>query len=385
MDEIDGHIQLCIAKKFWFDHALLASVVQGMDEKLQLFQQDLATKQAELVRAEAEEAQIGSFEEITAMVESVAQRKAEAEHEHAQKKKAVNMKQKDLNGLEKVRGLAAQNKAEQIANLAQLDAYILDAKTSARNNAKAEEMVPIQQIDACIHAIVTEEAHERNAKERKGVLSTQQRELEKEVANWDVRIQEHDTEIRHLTQELSQSQSSSSSSGQDRRLNQFGRNITRVMDAIDQNKSRFREAVIGPLGMHVKLEPGQGRQWGKAVEKTIGTGLLRSFVVFNTSDQRILTEIFRQCNASHEHKAIYQTAYQSPKGGGRYHVPRIPGATTVNDVCVVDHDQSFNCLVDQCGLDTVILIKNEADIEAFRGPTGFTNRQIKKAMYPNGA
>ena len=376
LDEIDGQIQLCVAKRFWFDHALLATVVQGMGEKLQNYQHDLAIKQAELAKAEADEAQIGSIEEITAAVESVGQRQTDAENDLNQKKKAVMMKQKELNEVERDRRLASQNKAEQMATLAQLNADIVEAKTKARNSANDGELVLIKQIDACTRAIVAEETKERTAKEERNALSSQLRDLESQVRDWDVKVQEHESEIRHLSQELSQS--SSSSSGQDRRLNQFGRNIGQVMNAINQSKSKFKEMPIGPLGMHVKLEPGHGRQWGKAVEKNMGVSL-RAFVVSNASDQRVLTDLIRQCGASYEHKAIYQS-----KGGGRYNVPRVPGATTVNDVCMVDNDQVFNCLIDQCGIDTCILVNHERDIDAFKGPRGFKHPQIKKAMTPNG-
>ena len=376
LDEIDGQIQLCVAKRFWFDHALLSTVVQGMSDKLENLQHDLANKQAELTEAEAAEAQIGSIEDILAVVDSVQQRQADAENDLNIKKKAVMLKQKELNDIERERRTASQNKAEQNAELVRLNADILDAKTKARNNANDGEKVLINQIDACTRAIVAEETKERTGKDERGVLSNQLRDLEGQVRDWDAKAQEYENEIRHMSQELSQA--SSSSSAQDRRLNQFGRNVSQVMNAINQSKSKFREMPIGPLGMYVKLEPGQGRQWGKAVEKSIGKSL-QSFIVTNASDQRILTDLIRQCGASYDHKVIYQSK------GGRYNVPRIPGATTVNDVCLVDDDRVFNCLIDQCGLDTYMLINHERDIDLHKGPGGFKNPQIKKAMYPDGA
>jgi chromosome segregation ATPase len=71
----------------------------------------------------------------------------------------------------------------------------------------------------------------------------------------------------------------------------YGRDVPRVKQLIEQNKSKFAQVPRGPLGHYIKL---RDKKWAVAVESYLSPALLGSFMVDNRDDNQLLVQIMNK-------------------------------------------------------------------------------------------
>lgn len=71
----------------------------------------------------------------------------------------------------------------------------------------------------------------------------------------------------------------------------YGKDMPRVVKAINDLKHKFKQVPRGPLGAYIKIHD---KKWAVAVEGFLNPGLLRSFAVDNKQDSALLLKIFER-------------------------------------------------------------------------------------------
>ncbi|XP_044253818.1 structural maintenance of chromosomes protein 6 [Tribolium madens] len=134
----------------------------------------------------------------------------------------------------------------------------------------------------------------------------------------------------------------------------YGRDIPRVQQLIEQNKSRFKHQPRGPLGSYIKLKD---KKWAVAVESYLTPGLLGSFTVDNSSDNQLLVQIFNQVWSSGRKPAIITSKFFFKKHDVRNNLVRAPSdCVGIYDVLEIEDAVVANCIVDQAQVEGILLI-----------------------------
>jgi chromosome segregation ATPase len=76
-------------------------------------------------------------------------------------------------------------------------------------------------------------------------------------------------------------------------LQSFHNNMPNAFREIQRRVKEFRDAPIGPLGMHVKLRDPKDEDWVKILEKMFGKNL-NAFLVTNFDDRKKLESILQK-------------------------------------------------------------------------------------------
>ncbi|XP_973544.4 structural maintenance of chromosomes protein 6 [Tribolium castaneum] len=134
----------------------------------------------------------------------------------------------------------------------------------------------------------------------------------------------------------------------------YGRDIPRVKQLIEQNKSRFKHMPRGPLGSYIKLKD---KKWAVAVESYLTPGLLGSFAVDNPSDNQLLVQIFNQVWSSGPKPTIITSQFFSQKHDVTKNLVRAPSdCVGLYDVLEIEDAVVANCIVDQSQIEGILLI-----------------------------
>lgn len=194
---------------------------------------------------------------------------------------------------------------------------------------------------------------------------------------------ELDTQLRAVSnqlQKLKNDRAALVKAGPEGKLGLYGNRMEDVLRAIRSDKG-FKQRVVGPLGMYVKLDP-QFKAFGRAVENGIGAKALRSFLVTCIDDKNRLARIFQNFGLLESSNIVVQQECS------KYNVQRPPlqGAVTILDALIIDESSVFNAIVDMSGVDSVLLVKNsdecmERFVERANGRRQFKHPSISKAVH----
>ena len=146
----------------------------------------------------------------------------------------------------------------------------------------------------------------------------------------------------------------------------YGEGAVRVVREMEKLRSRFRDAPVGPLGLHIKVKDGK-QEWGRSVENAIGS-ILSGFIVTNHEDRRVLQDIIRQCGTQ-------ASVFTLPAGQKRYTLRPPQCSNPHNGVafvmladCIsVDNDLVWNCLVDWARMDGSAFTRTMKEAESLAG------------------
>lgn len=106
---------------------------------------------------------------------------------------------------------------------------------------------------------------------------------------------------------------------------------------------------MGPIGIFVRIAPGQEEFAGVAERSLANTPVLDRFIVTNDHDNSILRRLRRKAGCQRD-CGIYQISVAP-----RYQLPTLPdweGVKAVTDVLLIEDDLVFNSLVDFCRIDS---------------------------------
>mmetsp|Transcript_18798 Transcript_18798/g.52504 ORF Transcript_18798/g.52504 Transcript_18798/m.52504 type:complete len:1214 (+) Transcript_18798:218-3859(+) len=145
----------------------------------------------------------------------------------------------------------------------------------------------------------------------------------------------------------------------DNSLDIFGPNCAKVKRMVERatQQGKFRDPVLGPIGLYCKIQPGKD-EFASLAELAIGGGMLDRFVVFNAYDRKLFQKIRQDAGCRSDCGILQQ--HKHP----RFTVPEAPqGVETVATVLSIENDLVFNCLVDQAKIDTKALAHSKEDSE----------------------
>jgi len=135
------------------------------------------------------------------------------------------------------------------------------------------------------------------------------------------------------------------------------------MGHIQSNARRFSRPPLGPLGKHVRVKEGK---YAYPVEAAIGKQL-DFFVVANAADKKVLQNCFQ--NAKRDFgkatNASFSCLIANMNSDRVYDVQsrnRLPvGLTTVMSILEVDDPVVMNCLIDQAGIERLVICKDHEE------------------------
>ena len=164
-------------------------------------------------------------------------------------------------------------------------------------------------------------------------------------------------DINILNNEYRNTSNNNNSSNNNNELYQkVSRFNNRYVDVLkDMSKQKFRDEVIGPIGLFINIKDGYSQNQ-LAVERILSRGVLSSFIVSNSDDRYLLNNIFKARN-------VQATIYIQHKES-RYNVPpTVAGVTTIMDSLVIEKDIVYNCMIDQMKINRIPIIENEIAME----------------------
>ncbi len=144
----------------------------------------------------------------------------------------------------------------------------------------------------------------------------------------------------------------------DNNLRRFGPAFVDLVRRIEENRARFHECPVGPIGQYVKV---LDQSWAPAVESCIGVQTLQSFIVHTANDARVLRRLLPE--------NVSPTIIVSNLRRARYNIreeykPQVRhlGHCTMLDMLNIRNDAVFNVLVDESSVERIVLVSTEEDI-----------------------
>ncbi|KAF1784919.1 P-loop containing nucleoside triphosphate hydrolase [Phytophthora cactorum] len=282
------------------------------------------------------------------MEKKMKRKKREAEHaagEYEEAKEAVDnleRKQKEKN-----------DKLEEV-----------NARMSKNSQRKTEVKNRIREARRPLHNCKAELKHLTQSKQRANQrLARLQHDLQKKRENHEAMLhnrasQELDeVENRHDNCVHQLREADAEAAKTQHRINQlkgqkrdslavYGSRIPQLQQLIHQNRHRFAEPPIGPLGLYVKL-PERFMHFAVAIEVAL-KGTLGSYLVVNGRDKALLDDLKRQAHCPQNQANIII----SQRSGRRYSNLRLAegnlAAHAICNILEVSDDEVFNALVDVC-------------------------------------
>ncbi|KAF8793350.1 Structural maintenance of chromosomes protein 6 like protein [Argiope bruennichi] len=147
------------------------------------------------------------------------------------------------------------------------------------------------------------------------------------------------------------------------KVNTFGEHTEKVLREIEKNRNKFRNVVIGPIGVYMEVKD---PRWAAAVEFAVNSSLLNSFCVDNHQDSQVLRDILRKFYS--KPPSIIISQYESQMFDVQYG-RALSNFPTVLDMLTINNHLVANCLIDQAQIERKILVENENDgIDLMKNP-----------------
>lgn len=179
-------------------------------------------------------------------------------------------------------------------------------------------------------------------------------------------VDKREDELQNLRAEINQLNSKITT--EQKRLNElekdsynnlsiYGRDMINVKEMIKNNCRKFKHEPRGPIGSYIKLKD---QKWAVAIEGYLTPSFLKSFIVDNANDAKLLKEIFRKCIQNHPPSIITckflfkkHNVCNNIITGAPQDCRCIYNAIEIDDVIV------SNCTVDQYSIENILLIPND--------------------------
>lgn len=323
---------------------------QGLDARVEslkdkLVKQDSIQRDFRTQKAEIE----GRIQDLA---DEVAQKEREVDQEQSNLQKAKDKRK----ALEKQLSDSDRKLSKKTGELRSIDEAIEGVRATDEGEEKARRDGRLQKIEAtktrvkeCEAKFASTSSHTKNLEHSISHFVGKERELK-------ARLQKLNGEIREKNGQLANYRRQG-----DNKLIKFGDKMPRLVAEIEKNKQKFKQKPIGPLGAHIELQPNVSEAQAKAVEHEIGV-LLRSFLVDNFEDKRMLDQMASRCGITNLTIITARFSHSVHNiAAGRCQSDQFP---TVFDCLKVQDPNVTNCLIDHKKIETVILIDNEADAQS---------------------
>lgn len=140
----------------------------------------------------------------------------------------------------------------------------------------------------------------------------------------------------------------------------FGHSTEAILKAIAaaHREGKFHQKPVGPLGSLIKLKDSK---WAIAVEECIKKAVMMSYACHDGHDMKILKEIFKRISPRKQPQIIVSSFqdhfYDVSRNRPHSHHP------VVLDILDIENPIVFNSLVDQCGVESVLLIEDPKEAQ----------------------
>lgn len=137
----------------------------------------------------------------------------------------------------------------------------------------------------------------------------------------------------------------------------FGQEIPRLVAEVNKAHQRgeFKEKPRGPIGAYIDLKD---QQWALGIEKALG-GILYSWCVDNHQDSRVLERIMSSV-LRHRHPSIFTGKFRNQQHEVNRHAA-VSKHPTILQMLSIQDPVIANCLIDQRGIESIILVKDNRE------------------------
>lgn len=244
-------------------------------------------------------------------------------------------------------------------------------KQKAQGGNEGDQQALENQIESINQQLQDFQDAEARAREEIQVAKDRKRELQDSRTDGDNKTKSLVGQINKLKSDIA------SISGTSGKLHMFGSNVPAILRKAEEQGIPIK----GPVGSLIRIKEGF-QQYEGAIERCLGP-LLMSFVVSNEAE-RVATGGILVSFDSKQHTIITQAAVP------RYNVMALTGlpdgVKAILEMIVIDDDQIFNAVIDQCkpeGVAAVLGPEDEITRRVIVGD-GFSVQGLKTCMTADG-
>ncbi|XP_036941437.1 structural maintenance of chromosomes protein 6 [Acanthopagrus latus] len=148
-------------------------------------------------------------------------------------------------------------------------------------------------------------------------------------------------------------------SSRSNRLRRFGEHVPALVNAIEEahKRGQFKHKPRGPLGFHISLKD---PEMALAVESCL-KGQLQAFTCDNHEDERVLQGLMTRVLPRGRRPAIITSSFLTSVHDTRKRAVNHPEYPSVLQALEIEDPVVANCLIDQKGIESILLIKNRTD------------------------
>lgn len=139
-------------------------------------------------------------------------------------------------------------------------------------------------------------------------------------------------------------------------LRSYGDEIVKLVDTLEQyfKRGKFKKMPIGPIANHVEVKHAGYRQF---VEDTLG-GILMAFCVDNQNDLTTFREVEKKFKFQVPLSVICSPFIDRQYDVSGKCVHSDNQTMRLMDLIIADNPVVMNCLIDQCGIETILFTKS---------------------------
>ncbi|XP_041661505.1 structural maintenance of chromosomes protein 6 [Cheilinus undulatus] len=355
LDEMQTKLEELQKQMAWALVAEFEKELMPMKEKLQSDRRDTEKydQKVDEWKKKVTEAE-DKHKQIQEQLEGITQQVQELQPKSAQLKAEVQRQNAKLKSSEVTVHRCKANLRDLEKDKAQLSSRLNDLKisisqtTGAESQARAQHMEQIQaELENLRHHISTLEQQIDQYKNACDRANEEQGKIRKEHSVLQRSI---DANRRNL-QTLESSRSN--------RLRRFGEHMPALLNAIQDvhKRGKFKQRPRGPLGFLISLKD---PELALAVEVCL-KGQLTAFTCDNHEDEKVLQGLMARVFPGGRRPAIITSAFLPQVHDTRKRAVNHPDYPSVLQALEIEDPVVANCLIDQRGIESILLIKNRTD------------------------
>lgn len=135
----------------------------------------------------------------------------------------------------------------------------------------------------------------------------------------------------------------------------YGRQMEELCNEIERQKNQFEKKPLGPLGVHVTINP-DSEEWAGPVENAIGSSI-SNFIVTCHKDRQLLQSMCKRFNCTW----VTIVTMRPDQAKHNVRLPTVRGIKSVAQCISVDDPLVWNALVDWAKIDTSAVFSDHND------------------------
>ncbi|GAB6030556.1 Structural maintenance of chromosomes protein 6 [Chamberlinius hualienensis] len=236
-----------------------------------------------------------------------------------------------------------------ISRIAELQSATTN-KTAAEKANRLQKLTESQnQMDDLKRHLQTAQNHADNLKQSRDQLNVQINQLRNEDRAFSSQLQAAKKKLK------------AAENARGDRQKRFGHWVPEALIEIEKayQKGVFRRKPVGPLGLDIKV---RDPKWTLAVEAILKPYLF-AFICDNTEDERKLEKTIAGILKKYQSSMpmVISSRFQNEVYDVSRHCVRCEEFPSVLDMLDIDNPVIINCLIDQRGIECILLIDNDED------------------------